>query len=133
MTQRCTGSIDFYGEKFHCWKKKGHGFMDMREGLKQSCDVYFYEVARKLGIDRLSETARKFGANSAKRKNYHPTVKPIILMEYLVRLVTPKEGIVLEPFAGSGTTIAAALEQGREGEGIELNRSFKETIERRLA
>ena len=34
--------------------------MDMREGLKQSCDVYFYEVARKLGIDRLSETARKF-------------------------------------------------------------------------
>ena len=35
--------------------------MDMREGLKQSCDVYFYEVARKLGIDRLSETAKKFG------------------------------------------------------------------------
>ena len=58
---RCTGSIEFYGEKFHCWKKKGHGYMDMREGIKQSCDVYFYEVARKLGIDRLSETAKKFG------------------------------------------------------------------------
>ena len=58
---RCSGSIELYGEKFHCWKKKGHGFMDMREGLKQSCDVYFYEVARKLGIDRLSETAKKFG------------------------------------------------------------------------
>ena len=35
--------------------------MDMREGIKQSCDVYFYEVARKLGIDRLSETAKIFG------------------------------------------------------------------------
>ena len=58
---RCTGSIELYGEKFHCWKKKGHGFMDMREGIKQSCDIYFYEVARKLGIDRLSETAQKFG------------------------------------------------------------------------
>ena len=58
---RCTGSIELYGEKFHCWKKKGHGFMDMREGLKQSCDIYFYEVARKLGIDRLSETAKNFG------------------------------------------------------------------------
>ena len=58
---RCNGSIELYGEKFHCWKKKGHGYMDMREGLKQSCDVYFYEVARKLGIDRLSETAKKFG------------------------------------------------------------------------
>ena len=58
---RCTGSIELYGEKFHCWKKKGHGYMDMRNGIKQSCDIYFYEVARKLGIDRLSETAKKFG------------------------------------------------------------------------
>ncbi len=58
---RCTGYIELYGEKYHCWKKKGHGYLDMREGMKQSCDVYFYEVARKLGIDRLSETAKKFG------------------------------------------------------------------------
>ena len=60
-TINCTGSIELYGEKFHCWKKKGHGYMDMREGMKQSCDVYFYEVARILGIDRLSETAKSFG------------------------------------------------------------------------
>lgn len=58
---QCTGSIELYGEKFHCWKKKGHGYMNMREGIKQSCDIYFYEVARRLGIDRLSETASKFG------------------------------------------------------------------------
>ncbi len=58
---RCTGSMELHGEKFHCWKKKGHGYMDMRDGIKQSCDIYFYEVARKLGIDRLSETAKKFG------------------------------------------------------------------------
>jgi len=58
---QCKGYIELYGEKYHCWKKKGHGFLDMREGIKQSCDVYFYEVARKLGIDRLSETAKKFG------------------------------------------------------------------------
>ena len=58
---RCTGSMELHGEKFHCWKKKGHGYIDMRDGIKQSCDIYFYEVARKLGIDRLSETAKKFG------------------------------------------------------------------------
>ncbi len=58
---RCKGHIELYGEKYHCWKKKGHGYLDMREGMKQSCDVYFYEVARKLGIDRLAETAKKFG------------------------------------------------------------------------
>ena len=61
MVRRCTGSIDFYGEKFHCWKKKGHGLVDMRKAIKESCDVYFYEVARRLGIDRLSETAKAFG------------------------------------------------------------------------
>ena len=57
----CKGWIELYGEKYHCWKKKGHGFMNMRDAIKQSCDVYFYEVSRKLGIDRLAETARKFG------------------------------------------------------------------------
>ena len=50
-----------FGEKFHCWKKKGHGIMNMRSAIKRSCDVYFYEVARRLGVDRLSETAKKFG------------------------------------------------------------------------
>ena len=58
---KCTGSIDFYGQKYHCWKKKGHGYMDMRSAIKKSCDVYFYEIARRLGVDRLSETAKKFG------------------------------------------------------------------------
>ena len=58
---RCTGVIEFYGEKFHCWEKKGHGFMNMRSAIKRSCDVYFYEIARKLGVDRLSKTAKKFG------------------------------------------------------------------------
>ena len=58
---RCTGKIELYGEKFHCWKKNGHGVMNMRSAIQRSCDVYFYEVARKLGVDRLSETAKKFG------------------------------------------------------------------------
>ena len=57
----CRGSIDFYEKKHHCWKEKGHGFMGMRNAIKQSCDIYFYEIARRLGIDRLSETSKKFG------------------------------------------------------------------------
>ena len=58
---KCSGKIELHGEKFHCWKKKGHGVMNMRSAIQRSCDVYFYEVARKLGVDRLSETAKKFG------------------------------------------------------------------------
>ena len=46
------GSIELYGQKYHCWKKKGHGFMNLRSAIKQSCDIYFYEVARRLGVDQ---------------------------------------------------------------------------------
>ncbi len=58
---RCSGSIELYGQTYHCWKEKGHGFMNLRSAIKQSCDVYFYEVARRLGVDRLSVTSKKFG------------------------------------------------------------------------
>jgi len=57
----CKGSIELYGQTYHCWKEKGHGFMNLRSAIKQSCDVYFYEVARRLGVDRLSITAKDFG------------------------------------------------------------------------
>jgi penicillin-binding protein 2 len=58
---KCKGKIELHGEKFHCWEKKGHGIVNLRKGIQRSCDVYFYEVARKLGVDRLSITAKKFG------------------------------------------------------------------------
>ena len=57
----CNGVREFHGEKFHCWKKKGHGAVNLRTAIQKSCDLYFYEVARILGVDRLSETAKKFG------------------------------------------------------------------------
>ena len=60
-TFRCKGKIELHGEKFHCWEKKGHGIVNLRKGIQRSCDVYFYEISRKLGVDRLSETAKKFG------------------------------------------------------------------------
>jgi penicillin-binding protein 2 len=57
----CTGKIEMYGQTYHCWKKKGHGVVDLKNAMKQSCDTYFYEIARKLGVDRLRETSIKFG------------------------------------------------------------------------
>ncbi len=60
-TVRCYGRYRFGGHNFHCWKRGGHGRMNMRNGIKQSCDVYFYEVARRLGIDRIAEMAEKLG------------------------------------------------------------------------
>ncbi len=61
FTVKCNGKTEMYGQTYHCWKKKGHGFVDLRNAMKQSCDTYFYEISRRLGVDRLSETAKKFG------------------------------------------------------------------------
>lgn len=57
----CPGHMKLGTARFHCWKKHGHGRMSMRDALKQSCDVYFYDVAYKTGIDRISAMARRFG------------------------------------------------------------------------
>ena len=61
FTVRCTGKIKMYGQTYHCWKKKGHGVVNLKNAMKQSCDTYFYEIARKLGVDRLKKTSTKFG------------------------------------------------------------------------
>ncbi len=53
--------LELYGMQYHCWKKEGHGFMSLKNAIKQSCDTYFYEAARLLGVDRLNKTAKKFG------------------------------------------------------------------------
>ena len=58
---RCKGKIEMYGQTYHCWKKKGHGVVNLKSAMKQSCDSYFYEISRKLGVDRLKETSIKFG------------------------------------------------------------------------
>ena len=52
---------ELYGEKYHCWKKHGHGQMKLRNAIKQSCDIYFYEIARLLGVDKLSILAKRYG------------------------------------------------------------------------
>ena len=68
-----------------------------------------------------------------KRKNNHPTVKPVDLMRYLCRLITPPEGIVLDPFMGSGTTGIAACLEGFNFVGIELNEDYLEIARHRIA
>ncbi len=58
---RCTGRYRLGNHDFHCWKRRGHGRMDMHNGIKQSCDTYFYDISRKVGVDRIAETANKLG------------------------------------------------------------------------
>ncbi len=57
----CPGYLDLGDTRFHCWRKGGHGTLDLRGGLKNSCDVFFYEVARRTGIDHIAAMANRFG------------------------------------------------------------------------
>jgi penicillin-binding protein 2 len=57
----CTGVTRLGNHEFHCWKRGGHGGVDLRRGIQVSCDCFFYEVARRLGIDKLEETSRILG------------------------------------------------------------------------
>lgn len=113
---------------------------------------YFYsakasKAERNAGLDHLDEVTKgsNFGNDGARphtspdykyeatTRNTHPTVKPLALMRYLVRLVTPPGGTVLEPFAGSGTTLAAAILEGFDAIGCELTDDYLPIIEGRIA
>ena len=72
---KCTGKNEMYGETYHCWKKEGHGVVNLREAMKQSCDSYFYEISRRLGVDRLSETALNFGLGKKVLGNVYESEK----------------------------------------------------------
>lgn len=84
-----------------------------------------------------TEGARKIGARPdqpvAPTRNFHPTVKPVDLMRYLVRLVTPPGGTVLDPFLGSGTTLLACIAEQRKGIGIERDPEYAELARERVA
>jgi site-specific DNA-methyltransferase (adenine-specific) len=83
-------------------------------------------------LNDVNSASGKFGSEKAPAKNFHPTVKPTALMEYLVKLVTPPNGTVLDPFTGSGSTGKAAILNGFSFIGIELTEDYLPIIDARL-
>lgn len=116
---------------FYCAKASKK---DRDEGLDKFKEIQVTDGNIRSNI----ETARKFGANSALRRNSHPTVKPTELMQYLIKLVTPKEGIVLDAFMGSGSTGKAVAFENRERKanykfiGIEKEKEYFEIAKARI-
>lgn len=60
-TVRCLGHTEVGGRRFHCWKRSGHGNVDLTGSLRHSCDVYYYEMAQRAGIEKIAEMGRKLG------------------------------------------------------------------------
>lgn len=145
----------------HWAKTKVTGFGDFGNGKseyfgvgekyksKGSAARFFYcakasKKERNEGLDNTEETINcdrnpdcysadvPFNRSANPKKNIHPTVKPLKLMQYLVRLVTPKNGIVLDPFMGSGTTGMAAKSQGFRYIGFDMTKEYVEIAEARI-
>tara|TARA_Y100000590_G_scaffold164519_1_gene188498 strand:+ start:4357 stop:6153 length:1797 start_codon:yes stop_codon:yes gene_type:complete len=77
-TTFCNGKIEFGDRLYHCWKTKGHGNMNVVNGIKESCDIFFYELAKKLGIERIAEVAFDFGLGTKYEINLDNQKKGIV-------------------------------------------------------
>jgi penicillin-binding protein 2 len=105
FTVFCPGSQVFYGRVFHCWYKPGHGRVDLQQAIVHSCDVFFYNVGMRLGIDRISYYATRLGLG--KRTGIDlPGEEP-----GLVPSVQWKERVLHQPWY-PGETISIAIGQG---------------------
>jgi len=107
---------------FYCAKASKE---DREEGLKR--------IARNVNDGRATSIDNAYQRGDTLRQNTHPTVKPTDLMRWLCRLVTPKNGLVLDPFCGSGSTGKAAVAEGFRFIGIELNPEYVEIATARIA
>jgi len=117
-----SGSASRY---FYCAKASK---AERNEGLDE-----FEDIKGSNGNKWTDQDYRRGDDNpTTKRKNIHPTVKPLELMKYLCRLVTPKNGVVLDPFLGSGTTVVAAIQEGFNYIGIEKEPEYFEIAEARI-
>jgi len=113
--------------------KKEHGSLAIgAAGVYEKGDPGFGDTggaSRFFYVAKASRSER----NAGLERNIHPTVKPVALMKYLIRLVVPKGGTVLDPFLGSGTTAVAAIEEGVEWIGCEREPEYVEIIKARVA
>lgn len=116
--------LDSAARFFYCAKVSK---AEREEGLDERFDVASageLTGGRAEGSDGLKSPRAGAGRTSGGRRNIHPTVKPIALMRWLIRLVTPPGGIVLDPFAGSGSTGCAAVLEDRPFLGCELSPEY---------
>ena len=115
------------------WDRGVHGMGDLKGSFAPRHDVIWFAVKGKFQFSG----DRPMSVIKSKRvdpdKMLHPNEKPVGLMSYLVDAVTPRGGLVLDPFAGSGTTLLASEQMGRDSIGIEISEEYCETIKRRMA
>jgi penicillin-binding protein 2 len=113
----CHGSYFFGDRVFRCWNPAGHGSLDLEGAIVQSCDVYFYQLAQKLTIDQLAETAREFGLGQSTDLQLLSDVDGLVPdTQWYDRTFGPggwSEGVILNLAIGQGELLATPLQMAR--------------------
>lgn len=101
----CPGHLEVFDRRFHCWKRSGHGKVNMHNSLKQSCDVYYYDVAQRVGIENISAMARRLGLG----------IRPEVPLSAVQRGVAPTKDWKKQSYDRDwvvGDTVNASIGQG---------------------
>lgn len=117
----CTGTMPFGQHEFHCWRKGGHGTVNLHRALVESCDIYFYQVGRRLGIDRIAKWSKLFGLGSPTGLHLDREMPGLVGSPAwkLARFHKPwHEGDTLSVAIGQGYNLATPLQMAQVVEAI---------------
>ena len=102
---RCNGHVEVSSRKFHCWKRDGHGNVDLVKSLRESCDVYYYELAQMVGIEKIAEVARVLGLGKSFNIEMSAVTSGIVPDKLWKRNARSREWVV-------GDTVNSSIGQG---------------------
>jgi penicillin-binding protein 2 len=131
----CGGHAEVAGRRFHCWKRGGHGHMDLRNSLKQSCDVYYYDVAQRVGIERMSAMARRLGFGESHAVEMSAVAKGLTPTKDWKRANRGSEWVVgdsLNAAIGQGLVLASPLQLAVMTARIATNRAVSPRLVRAI-
>jgi penicillin-binding protein 2 len=125
----CPGHADFYGRTFHCWQPKGHGTVDLHRAVVNSCDVFFYNVGKRLGIDRISFYATSLGLGRKTGIDLPGEEAGLIPSEQWKERVFHQKwfpGETISVAVGQGAVVTTPLQLARSIGGIAMGGIFKQ-------
>ncbi len=129
FTVFCPGYATFYGRTFHCWDKKGHGQVELHKAIVHSCDVFFYNVGKELGIDRISYYATQLGLGRRTGIDLPSEETGFIPSEEWKQRVYHQKwyaGETISVAIGQGAVVTTPLQLARTIGGIAMGGVFKQ-------
>jgi len=155
-TYNCPGGLWFGGREYHCWRKQGHGSIELHDAIVRSCDVYFYDVGQKLGVDRIAKWANAMGlgiksgieldhesagtipSSAWKQKRYHERWYPAETLSVAIGqgyvATTPLQmAQVAAIVANGGTRYRPQIIKAVEGLDGTITKSYPPKVETRIA